>query len=87
MALFILILALAIEVALAASCFIVKSEQKKIKNYVRISEFALYVIFTLLPVLDWSFQWKGLAALLAVKAIISLVSLLKLILTNHPHQK
>lgn len=77
MALFILILALAIEVALAASCFIVKSEQKKIKNYVRISEFALYVIFTLLPVLDWSFQWKGLAALLAVKAIISLVSLLR----------
>ncbi len=77
MALFILILGLVIEVALAASCFIVKPEQKKIKNYVRIGEFALYVIFTLLPVLNWSFQWKGLALLLAIKAVIAGISLIR----------
>ena len=77
MALFILLLALIIEVALATSCMILKSEQRKIKNYVRLAELALFIIFTLLPVIDWSFQWKGLGLLLAVKAVISLISLLR----------
>lgn len=77
MALFILVTALLIEVALAVGCIITKSEQKKIKNFIRLGELAIFLLFTILPVIVMDFQWTGLLLLLAVKAVIGAISLLR----------
>ncbi len=72
-----LIIALIIEAGFATYCIITKSNQKKIRSFVRIGTFAAFVIFTLVSVIQWSFRWYGLAALLLVWAAIGAWTLIR----------
>ena len=72
-----LIVALVIEAAFATYCIITKSNQKKIRSFVRIGAFAAFVIFTLVSVIQWSFRWYGLAALLLVWAALGAWTLIR----------
>jgi dienelactone hydrolase len=66
----ILIIAFIIEAAFAAYCIFTKSNQKKIRSFVRIGAFAAFVLFALVSVIQMSFRWYGLAALLLVWAVL-----------------
>jgi len=72
-----LIIALVIEAAFATYCIITKSNQKKIRSFVRIGAFAAFVIFTLVSVIQWSFRWYGLAALLLIWAALGAWTLIR----------
>jgi predicted dienelactone hydrolase len=65
-----LIVALVIEAAFATYCIITKSNQKKIRSFVRIGALAAFVLFTLVSIIQWSFRWYGLATLLLVWAAL-----------------
>ncbi|MGA2821803.1 MAG: acetylhydrolase [Anaerolineales bacterium] len=71
----ILIIALVIEAAFATYCIITKSNQRKVRSFVRIGAFAAFVIFTLVSVLQWGFRWYLLAALLLIWAAIGIWTL------------
>lgn len=77
MGLIVLFIALIIEVAFAIYCITSKSNQKKTKSLIHIGAFASFVLFTLISVIEWSFRWKLLAALLLTLAIISSISLIR----------
>lgn len=72
----VLIITAIIEVAFGVYCIATKSNQKRIRSWVRISAFATFVIFTLVSVIEWSFRWILLAAILIIWTIISVVSLI-----------
>lgn len=73
----ILIIAAVIEIAFGVYCIITKSSQKRIRNWIRISAFVTFVIFTLVSIIEWSFRWKPLAAILLIWTIIGGVSLIR----------
>ena len=73
----ILIIALVIEAAFATYCIITKSNQRKVRSFVRIGAFAAFVIFTLVSVIQWSFRWYALAALLLVWAVLGAWTLIR----------
>jgi dienelactone hydrolase len=73
----ILTIAFIIEAAFAAYCIITKSNQQKVRSFVRIGAFATFVIFTLVSVIQWSFRWYGLAALLLVWAALGASTLIR----------
>ena len=72
-----LIIALVVEAAFATYCMITKSNQKKVRSFVRIGAFAAFVIFTLVSVIQWGFRWYGLAALLLVWAALGAWTLIR----------
>jgi dienelactone hydrolase len=72
-----LTIAFIIEAAFAAYCIITKSNQQKVRSFVRIGAFAAFVIFTLVSVIQWSFRWYGLAALLLVLAVLGAWTLIR----------
>ena len=53
----ILIIAFVIEAAFATYCIITKSNQQKVRSFVRIGAFAAFVLFTLVSVIQWGFRW------------------------------
>lgn len=71
------ILAALIEIALAVYCIATKSNQKRTRSWIRIGAFATFFFFTLISVIEWSFQWKLLAAILLIWAIIGAQSLIR----------
>jgi dienelactone hydrolase len=73
----ILIIALVVEAAFAAFCMITKSNQPKVKSYFRIGAFAAFALFTLVSVIQWSFRWYALAALLTVWAALGAWTLIR----------
>jgi dienelactone hydrolase len=73
----ILIVAFVIEAAFAAYCILTKSNQNRIRSFVRIGAFAVFVIFTLASVIKWSFLWYGLAGLLLVWAALGALTLIR----------
>lgn len=75
MGIVLLILAGVIEVGLAVHSFVTKSSQKRVRNWVRISELIAFVIF--LIIVHWSFRWGPLAVLLFIFGIIAVISLLR----------
>ncbi|MNW45643.1 isoform II [compost metagenome] len=76
MGIIILIISAVIEIALAIYCIATKSNQKRIRSWVRIGVFATFVIFTLASVIQWGFRWYLLAVILLIWAMIGGVSLL-----------
>ncbi|MBS4175233.1 acetylxylan esterase [Bacillus sp. FJAT-49736] len=71
-----LIIALTFEIAFSIYCMVTKEDHRKIKNYIRIAAFIVFVILTLSTVIEWSFRWVVLGILLfllAVKGTISLI--------------
>jgi dienelactone hydrolase len=73
----ILLVALVLEFAFTAYCLVTKSNQEKVKNYVRIGAFAAFLLFTLVSVIQWNFTWYLLAALLFLWALLGAWSLLR----------
>lgn len=73
----ILIIIAVMEAALSVYCIVTKSEQKKVRSWVRIVMFAEFIIFTLLSVIQWGFKWMPLAAVLLILAMAGGVSLMR----------
>ncbi len=73
----ILLIAFVIEAAFAVYCMITKSNQEKVKSYIRIGAFAAFVLFTLVSVIQWSFRWYLLAALLLIWAALGAWTLIR----------
>jgi dienelactone hydrolase len=66
----ILTIAFVTEVAFAIYCIATQSSQRRLRNFIRIGTLAAFVLFTLVSVIEWSFRWYGLAALLSVWAVL-----------------
>ena len=66
----ILIIAFITETAFATYCVITRSKQEKVRSFIRIGALAAFILFTLVSVIQWSFRWYGLAALLFVWAAL-----------------
>jgi len=78
MGILLLIIVLLFEVGLSVYSVITKSKQVKIKSWMRVSSFVVFVILTLTSIIVWSFRWilPGLLLfILAVKATITLLRL------------
>lgn len=69
MAMMILLVALAIEVAFTAFCVTTRSRQKTIRGIIRILAFAAFVSLILTGIIRWDFRWVGIATLLLVWAL------------------
>jgi dienelactone hydrolase len=59
-----------VEAAFAIYCINTKSNQRRVRSFIRIGALAAFVLFTLVSVIQWSFRWYGLAALLFVWAVL-----------------
>jgi predicted dienelactone hydrolase len=68
MATLILIIALIVEVVFAAYCIATRSDQMRVRSYLRVGAFAVFLVLTVLSVFRWGFRWYLLAALLLVWA-------------------
>ncbi|WBW95842.1 alpha/beta hydrolase family protein [Oceanirhabdus sp. W0125-5] len=77
MGIIILIISAFIEISFAIYCIATKSNQKKVRSVIRIIAFFTFIMFTLISVIQWSFRWKLLAALLVILTIISVISLIR----------
>lgn len=75
MAILIIIIALIFEIAFMAYCIKSKDNQNKARGWVRIAAFIIFVGIILTPIIEWSFRWYFLAALLSILAVISGVRL------------
>ncbi|MEH7445132.1 alpha/beta hydrolase [Bacillus sp. JJ1122] len=84
MATLLLLIALIFEIAFAIYSIVTKENHKKLKNWIRIGMFAVFVILTLSSVIVWSFRWLMLAVLLFILALKSTVSLIR---KKTPHYK
>lgn len=74
---YILITAVAAEIALAVFCIKTKSNQQKTKSIVRLSSLAAFALLAMLPIIEWSSRYYALAALLLLLAGLGAVSLLR----------
>ena len=77
MGIFIFLIAVVVEIAFAVFCITTKSNQQKVRSIIRIAAFAGFVLFTILPIVDWSFRYYTLAALLLLLAVIGAVTLIR----------
>jgi dienelactone hydrolase len=73
----ILLITFIVEVAFASYCIITKSNQRAVRNFIRIGAFALFLIFTLVAFIQWSSRWYALAALLSVWAALGAWTLMR----------
>ncbi|MDR0267209.1 alpha/beta hydrolase [Paenibacillus sp.] len=77
MGILIVMIAAIFEVAFAVFCVRTHSNQQKIRGMVRIGALAVFLIFTLVSVIEWSFRWMALALLLFIWALLGLWTLLR----------
>jgi dienelactone hydrolase len=66
----ILTVAFVTEAAFATYCIITKSNQRRVRSFVRIGALTAFVLLTLVSAIQWSFRWYGLTALLSVWAVL-----------------
>lgn len=76
MELIILIIAAALEIALAAYYIKMKVNDIKFRNIAYIGAFSLFVILTLVSTIKWSFRWYFFAILLFIWAIFAVIPLI-----------
>ncbi|MFJ6209471.1 alpha/beta hydrolase family protein [Lysinibacillus sp. NPDC092081] len=76
MGILLLLVALIFEITFAIYCIVTEQNHKKIKNWISIAAFTVFVILTVSSVIVWSFRWVMLAILLFLLAIIGTVSLI-----------
>jgi len=69
--------AVVIEIAFAVFCIIKKSNQKKLRSIIRITAFTGFVVFSVLPIIDWGLRYYALAALLFLLSVIGAVNLIR----------
>lgn len=77
MGIIILISAFVVESGFAVYCFFTHDRQAQVRNYLWIGAFAAFVLFTLASVIQWSFRWYLLAALMLIWAMIGVWRLLR----------
>jgi len=77
MGIYIFLTMVVVEIALAVYCIITKSNQKKVRSITRIGTFTGFLMITVLPIIEWSFRYYALAALLLLLAVIGVVSLIR----------
>lgn len=73
----ILILAAVIEIAFAACCITTKSNQPRIRRWVRVGAGGTFLLLTVVSVIQWSLRWYLLGLILAIWAITAGVSLIR----------
>ena len=66
----IVIIAIVIDVAFATYCIVTRSNQNRVRSFVRIGALATFVSFTLLSVIEWGIRWYTLAVLLLIWAAL-----------------
>lgn len=69
--------AFVIEVVFAIYRIITKSNQRRVRSFVRIGAFAAFVLLTSVSVIQWSFRWYGLALLLFIWAALGAWGLIR----------
>ncbi len=72
-----LLAACAVEIIRAAYCLATKSHQEKTRSAVRIAAFAVFIFLSFISVIQWSFRWYGLGALLLVWPVSGTVVLFR----------
>jgi len=77
MGIFILFIALILEIALAIYCVVTKQYHKQIRNWVRVSTWIVFIILTLTSVIVWSFSWVLLGVLLSILAVFATISIIR----------
>ncbi|WP_442600064.1 alpha/beta hydrolase family protein [Neobacillus sp. D3-1R] len=75
MGIILLILAGILEVGLLIYSIVTKSNQKRIRNWVRISSLIVFVVFV--TIINWSLKWEIPAAVLLLFGIVAVISLLR----------
>src|SRR5690242_14216820 len=73
----ILVSAFVIEAALASYCLMTKSQQPQLRSYLRIGAFGVFVLLAAFAVIQWSFRWYALGALLLSWALLGVWTLLR----------
>ncbi len=79
----ILLIAFITEIAFAAYCLRQRSNQKRIRSLIWVGAFLAFIFFALMSIIEWSFRWYLLGALLLVWAILGAWTLVR----NRTEQK
>ncbi|WGU96413.1 dienelactone hydrolase family protein [Paenibacillus dendritiformis] len=77
MGILLLVIAAVFEAAFTVYCIWTKSNQNKVRGVMRIGAFAVFVMFTLASVMEWSFRWVGIGLLLLVWAVLGVRTLIR----------
>ena len=72
----VLLIALIIQLAFAIYCITTKSNQRKTRSLIQVGSFGIFLLFTVISVIHWGFQWVLFAALLLIWAIFGGVFLI-----------
>lgn len=72
-----LLIAVALELALMAYSLATQSRQEKTRTIIRLAAFVLFSALVATSVIQWSFRWYGLAALLFAWAMLSMWTLFR----------
>jgi predicted dienelactone hydrolase len=72
-----LVVALVVEAGFATYCIVTKSNQRRMRSYIRIGALAAFIVCTLASIIRWDFRWYALAALLAVWAVLGAWALIR----------
>ncbi|MFJ7732867.1 alpha/beta hydrolase family protein [Lysinibacillus sp. NPDC097231] len=86
MGILLLLIALIFEIAFAIYCIATKQNHKKIKSWVRVTVFIVFVILTVSSVIVWSFRWVMLAIVLFILAVKGTISLIHNKTNNHKYK-
>lgn len=84
MGILLLLMAVIFEIAFAIYCIATKQNHNKIKNWIRIAVFIVFVLLTVSSVLVWNFSWVMLAILLFLLALNGTVTLILKKTNNKP---
>lgn len=77
MGIFIFLTAVVIEIAFGVFCIITKSNQQRVRGIIRIAELGGFLLFTVLQIIEWSFRYYTITALLLLLAVIGAVALIR----------
>lgn len=77
MGILIFLTAVIIEIAFAVFCITTKANQQKVRSIIRITAFSGFVLFVVLTIIDWSFRYYTIAALLLLLAVFGAVTLIR----------
>lgn len=79
-------IALIVEIAFTVYGVVTKKNHQKVRNWLRVASFITFAILVCTPVIDWSFRWVLLAALLFILAAIGTISLLRNKASKHDYK-
>lgn len=86
MGILLLLLALIFEIAFAIYCIVTKQNHNKIRNWIRIAVFIIFVLLIVSSLIVWSFSWVMLATLLFLLALHGAVTLILKNTNNKPYK-